>query len=165
MSMTSDFRMVGARFSRIAIDEHAFIESDADGFSMEIGVEAPKLSDQKYADRSVIEVVVGARAVGVNDDGSPVAPGDVFVLQCVGGFVGASPELDGNLDAFKPSAGVFSRALYWMLRERMQSIASVTILRHTDDLPWDLDESFTAVTADKASKPKKKAVKSEKAPQ
>lgn len=165
MSMTSNFRMVGARFSRIAIDEHAFIESEADGFNMEIGVEAPKISDQKFGERSVIEVVVGARAVGVNDDGSPAVTGDVFVLQCVGGFVGASPEFDGNLDEFKSSAGVFSRALYWMLRERMQSIASVTILRQTDDLPWDLDESFTSVTTEKASKPKKRSVKNEKAPQ
>lgn len=164
MSSPADFSMVGARFSRIFIDEQAFIGAAADSFNMEISVQIARVSDHKYAERSVIEMGVRARAVGVNDDGSPAQLDEVFVLECVAGFIGSSPELDGDLDRFNESSQFFGRAIYWMLRERMQSVVSVTLLRQTDDLPWDLDEADARKAASGESKPKKKASRKEKAP-
>ncbi len=165
MSGPNDFMLVGARFSRIIIDEHALFSAETDEFSMEIRVQKAKISDQTFGDRTVIELVVGARAVGVSGDEHPALADDVFVLECVGGFVGSDPAYDGDLKQFDASAPFFRRALYWMLRERMQSIASVTLLRQTDDLPWDLDTAVASLDAGKALSSKKKTTKKEKTPQ
>ncbi|MCV0219786.1 hypothetical protein [Stenotrophomonas sp. Ps181] len=163
MSSPADFSMVGARFSRIFIDEQAFVGAQGTSFNMEISVQAARVSEHKFDDRSVIEMGVQARAVGVDDDGNPAQLDEVFIMECVAGFVGSSPDLDGDLDRFAQSSPFFGRAIYWMLRERMQSVVSVTLLRHANDLPWDLDESVAKKLRGDDSKPKKVARK-KKAP-
>lgn len=154
-----DFMMVGARFSRIQIDETAFFSAAAEGYNMAIGVHAPKVSDQKFGDRSVIEVTVAARVVPEAEDADAKLASEMLLLECVAGFVGDATEYDGDLERFAALSSFYSRAVYWMLRERLQSILSVTLFRHGDDLPWDLDRSTIAGIERLPSKAKKKQSK------
>jgi len=152
-----DFTMVGARFSRIQIDETAFFNAPTDGFSMAIGVHLPKVSDQKFGDRSVIEVTVTARVVPDDQAADVKLANEMLLLECVAGFVGDRTQYDGDLERFAALSPFYCRSVYWMLRERLQSILSVTLFRHGEDLPWDLDKETIEGLERIPSKPSKKA--------
>lgn len=154
-----DFMMVGARFSRIQIDETAFFSTATEGYNMAIGVHAPKVSDHQFGDRSVIEITVAARVVPEDESAGAKLASEVLLLECVAGFVGDHAEYDGDLERFAPLSSFYSRAVYWMLRERLQSILSVTLFRHGEDLPWDLDRETIVGIERLPSKAKKKLKK------
>jgi hypothetical protein len=133
---SSEFNLVGARFSKIVVDERAIYSEEGKDLSIEITRSKPEVSKHKYGERSVIELRVSAVATM-----SP-APGDialdhVFNLECTGGFVSEDSSKDGDLAAFSPFVEQFSRSLYWVLRERLDSVFAITTLRGFG-MPWDL---------------------------
>jgi hypothetical protein len=132
------FLMVGARFSRITVDERK-VSGDESDYELAVTIEGrdPVVSKHTYAGRPVIEQVVSASAIVKGDAEGPDTP-HVFFVECTAGFVGRNESFDGNLAVFKEAEAHFSRALYWLVRERIQSVFSVTMLRAHRKLPWDL---------------------------
>lgn len=153
------FLMVGARFSRITVDERK-VSGTAGKYEIAVSIEGhePTLSSHTYGDRPVIEQVVSASAVVKGDEQSPDAP-HVFYVECTAGFVGVEKASDGNLALFKAAEAQFARALYWLVRERIQSVFSVTMLRAHRQLPWDLLENQIAPSTPSKKSATKKAVK------
>lgn len=156
-----DYILVGARFARMQFDETALLANEIDSLEVSVEVQPPRVSDHKYGDRRVLEIGVSfsARAADSKDVPVPLA------IECVAGFVGRNPEWDGDVARFEPAATLLSRAVYWMLRERLQSLGAVTVLRYAKDLPWDLVEiaapnaPTTVGSAAKVPKRKKAAAK------
>lgn len=132
----SKFRLVGARFSRICVNEHALGGNGDKNFRVTIESRDAVISQHTYSDRKVIEKVVCASAFPKEVDEGPVD--EIFTLECTAGFVGAEESLDGDLQAFKKSDEAYGRAIYWLVRERIESIFSVTMLRSSRNLPWDM---------------------------
>jgi hypothetical protein len=132
------FLMVGARFSRITVDERK-VSGDEGEYELKVSIEGhePEVSKHTYAGRSVIEQVVSASAIVKGEGEGPDAP-YVFFVECTAGFVGIEEKFDGDLAVFKEAETHFARALYWLVRERIQSVFSVTMLRTHRKLPWDL---------------------------
>lgn len=153
------FLMVGARFSRIAVDERKV--GGAEGsYEIAVSIEGrdPTISAHTFGDRPVIEQVVSASAVVKGEEEVPDAS-HVFFIECTAGFVGTEETFDGDLSLFKAAEAQFARALYWLVRERIQSVFSVTMLRTHRQLPWDLLEHQFAQASREKSLIRKKAVK------
>lgn len=138
MDAFESFKMVGARFSRISVDERQVESGTGDeiGFDVNIECRHPALSTHTFRGRPVIELVVAAHA-SVTDE-EPADPGELFYVECTAGFVGVEEKNDGNLELFADAQRAFSRAIFWLVRERIQSVFAVTMLRSHKKLPWDL---------------------------
>lgn len=153
------FVLVGARFSKISIDESAMVD-DAKQYAVTFTGTNPVVSKHDYAGRPVIELVVGLSATHV-DKNDAEHDGVVFGVECTAGFVGAEEALDGNLEEFNKYKEHFGRSIYWMLRERMDSIFAVTMMRTAKTLPWDLPTISQVAVGERSKKrssPKKKRV-------
>lgn len=161
MQAFESFLMVGARFSRLTVDERKISGTEGE-HEIAVSIEGrdPTISSHRYADRPVIEQVVSASAVVKgDDDGADGA--HLFFIECTAGFVGTEEKFDGDLKLFKAAEAQFARALYWLVRERIQSVFSVTMLRAHRQLPWDLLEK--QVPAPSHDKPTVKKVAAKKA--
>lgn len=155
------FELVGARFSKLIVDEASGI-SAGDHLKVEIARSEPELSRQQYGDRPVIEIKVGVVGKPNRDDDTSLTE-RVFHVECVAGFVGSDPKDDANMDAFAASMVFYQRAVYWLLRERLDSVFAVTAMRGVH-LPWDVspDEKKTGSPKFSRTKPKSAASKSSK---
>lgn len=158
------FMLVGARFSRITVDETEFTKGKAN-VELVVSIEGPDaaISKHTYNKRPVIELVVRAHALVKGSSETPDSD-DVFRIECTAGFVAVDPKDDGDLDLFKTAEPQFARAVYWLVRERIQSVFSVTMLRAQTKLPWDTIEGpWKRGTESSAQTPvKKKAVTKKK---
>lgn len=137
VSAFDSFVLVGARFAKISVDESKVLVGDDVKLSVTVECHAPEISPHKYKGRPVIEHVVSAYSV-VDDELSEIETEHVFHVKCVAGFVGVDESHDGDLAFFKKAEATFARAIFWLVRERVQSVFSVTMLRSQDTLPWDL---------------------------
>ncbi|OGT58902.1 MAG: hypothetical protein A3E01_05885 [Gammaproteobacteria bacterium RIFCSPHIGHO2_12_FULL_63_22] len=140
--MTTDllaFRLINARISKLVVDERAggvlVVGKELD---VVISRSLPEVSVHPWGTRPVIELRVSASAT-LSGTGERTMLDKVFHVECTGAFVSAGGKSDGKLDAFQPMVEAFSRSLYWILRERLDSVFAVTALRSAN-LPWDLPE-------------------------
>lgn len=150
------FHLVGIRFNKLIVDEVS--ESLAQKQDLHVQIERSKavVSKHKYGERPVIELKVGLSS-RMPDDAKDAAKEQVFHVECTAGFVGAKESLDGDLDAFAECEEMFARATYWVLRERLDSVFAVTILRSAGAMPWDMVPSGSAESAKKTAPAKKRA--------
>lgn len=127
------FVLVGTRFTRLLVDESSIGAPEEGEFEARINRRIPVVSEHKYNERPVIEVAVSIEIKDTSND-------KVIVhIECTGGFIGASTDLDGNLDAFKECREFFARALFWIVRSRLQTLSASTRI-NTAPLPWDYDK-------------------------
>ena len=136
----TDFILVGARFSKILIDEDCLLDGKSE-YNVTIEGGAPTVSSHKYDERPVIELKVSMSAKSED----AVKLNNVFRVECTAGFVSRDGAHDGDLEMFGASKDFFMRAVYWMLRERVDSIFAVTMLRTAQPIPWDLVTSLPEV--------------------
>lgn len=135
-----DYVMVGARFSKLIVDEGSSLLRGDQHLSVEFLRSKPSLSAQRFGDRPVVELKVSVVATtAANDD---AVLDKIFHVECTAGFVGLNERLDGDLESFAFCVDEFSRYVYWMLRERLDSVFSVTSLKGTH-LPWDMTPQET----------------------
>lgn len=133
---TPAFKLVGVRFSKIVVDERAIAFEGGKDLRVVIMRSKPKVSDHKLAEKSVIEMSVSVVAA-MHEAPLEVALDQVFHLECTAGFIPDDMVHDGNLDAFSGSVDQFARSLYWVVRERLDSVFAITTLRGIQ-MPWDL---------------------------
>lgn len=134
----SRFLLVGARFTRIIVDESR-IAPDNESFAVNVQRIGPELTEHRSQDRKVIEV--GMRLlIQAPDSSAPIVD-----AECRAGFVAASDDLDGDVDAFNECIDFYARATYWILRSRVQTLFATTRLQGAQ-LPWDT-EAFPAAVA------------------
>jgi hypothetical protein len=154
-----DFQLVGARFSKISVDESVI--GDAESYSIKVNSTPPVVSKHKYGERPVIELTIGIAATPSAAKQAD-ALSHVFIVECTAGFVGKDPAADGDLSRFKTCLELFSRSVYWMLRERLDSIFAITTLRSVNAIPWDMMREQDVKQIERhtrATKKKKSAVK------
>lgn len=152
------FLLIGTRFSKLIIDETQLGEVD-DG-ELEASVKRRMIgrSEHMFGERPVIEIVVGVLIKDTSNDQT------IVDVECTGGFVGATPDLDGDIDKFKACREELSRGLYWIVRSRLQTLAATTLV-HVAPLPWDfssseeLDEASDEKSTDAAKKRPGKSAK------
>jgi hypothetical protein len=157
------FILVGARFSRFAVNESAAI-ADSKGLVVTFKRAEPELSDSLYDDRHVIEIKILVEAVSAHDETSEVvadSTNTVIQAEIAAGFVGKDATSDGDLEAFGACQDDYYRFTYWMLRERLTSVLAVTMLRSTF-LPWDLNELAARNEATPKSVRVRKKIRAEK---
>lgn len=135
------FQLVGARFSKILIDENSAEADPAQELTIQIGRSGPAISKHMYGERKVIEIRVHVSGVSgtkarLKKGAVPTAT-DVFTIELTAGFVGSTRDSDGDMEAFREVAEQYYRSAYWMLRERIDSVFAVTVLRGAH-LPWDI---------------------------
>lgn len=128
------FELVGARFSKLIVDEAS--ASPGQELNVEITRSEPEISKQQYGDRPVIEIKVGVVGKPLLEN-DPSLTERAFHVECVAGFVGHDPVDDGNLEGFAASMVFYQRSVYWLLRERLDSVFAVTSMRGIH-LPWDV---------------------------
>ena len=149
------FELVGARFSKLIVDETSAIPGQE--LNVEITRSEPQISKQQYGDRPVIEIKVGVVGKPLLDNDPSLAE-RVFHVECVAGFVGQDPQDDANLDAFSASMVFYQRNVYWLLRERLDSVFAVTSMRGIY-LPWDVSASGFYESPGKGSQTKQRRTK------
>lgn len=134
------FQLAGYRFARLIVDEEP--ENATEGPKVELNVMAsaddPSVSEMKFNGRHVIEL-----GLKVDVEVSPETPlkreissRTLIAVHCIAGFVGTDKKYDGDLEAFAKYAPVFARSVYWLARQRVTSLLSMTKLRNTM-LPMD----------------------------
>lgn len=140
------FQLVGARFTRIVVDESR-IAPDNESFAVSIQRLGPELTEHRSNDRQVIEV--GMRLlIQAPENDAPVVD-----AECRAGFIAATASLDSDLAAFNECIDFYSRATYWILRSRVQTLFATTRLQGAQ-LPWDT-EAFPKVAAAKRRAPRR----------
>lgn len=155
------FQLVGVRFSKLIVDEGATPLLGGQELTVQIMRSVPELSPHRYSDRPVIELKVGVVATA-ESKGAEQTLDKVFHIECTAGFVGSAPDFDGDLDAFKECIEPYARAIYWMLRERLDSVFAVTSMRGTS-LPWDINPREMSPADSKVTVSKKRASAKKKA--
>lgn len=154
--MTEDlnrFALVGARFNKLLIDESALRNSEVE-LTVQVQRKEPVISEHRYGDRLVIEFVVRAKIVVPDNEDA------VVDIECTGGFVPVDEALDGDLESFKQHSDFYGRALYWVLRSRLQTLLATTRFQWTP-LAWDIvDPSVQTENSKEAATKSKKVVKS-----
>lgn len=154
------FVLVGARFSKLSVDERASLPAPGQQYKVTVTRVEPAIAKETYVGRAVIEIRVGLTARHIRDSNpdKPMFPGkakNVLEVEITAGFVGRQEQLDGNLEEFGTSPEGFYRFTYWMLRERLTSVFALTILRGTQ-LPWDvLDLVKVPLAAERAAASKR----------
>jgi len=131
-----DFVLVGARFGKVIFDEQ-----NLNTKRLEIMVRKgePAISQHKYGDRSVIELsmtIIATQHLPATKQLAKV-PKEILEVGITAGFVSKQGDLDGDIAAFSEVKEGYFRYIYWMLRERLTSIFSVTSLR-VMNVPWEL---------------------------
>lgn len=148
-SSSAKFNLIGVRFNKIHVDEATARIDGKSELAVRIVRSAPFVSRHRFGERDVIELRVGIVATHSTKDDSPTP--EVFRVECTGGFVGSAQEDDGKVKEFAGAADELTRALYWVLRGRLDSVFAVTALRSIA-LPWDLE--VTDMPADLAVEPR-----------
>jgi hypothetical protein len=137
MPSTAAFKLIGYRFNRLFIDESAVQKQKAAGSAklvISFEGEDPVIADSKWNDRTVIELGIKL-GLGVPKDKEAM----LFEVKCVAGFVGRRIVDDGNIDKFGDAAQEFARSLYWLSRQRIVSLMTMTRFRSVV-LPWDVPD-------------------------
>jgi hypothetical protein len=138
MPSTAAFKLVGYRFSRLFIDEEAVDKFKKKGASAKLVVsfegDDPEIAQSKWHDRAVIELRIKL-GLGVGKGGEAM----LFEVKCIAGFVGRRIADDGNIEQFRDGAQEFARSLYWLSRQRIVSLMTMTRFRSIV-LPWDVPD-------------------------
>lgn len=146
ISNSNPYVMLGYRFPRLAIDESPIEQSKgADGDSnavlkFEVTPIEPYVATERSNNRAIIEagVLVELR---LGDDSS--ASPHVLLAKCIAGFVGKDQKDDGNVELFLANCGEYARPLYWLARQRLTSLLTMTRMASLK-LPADVDAGVQA---------------------
>jgi hypothetical protein len=138
----SKFALVGYRFARFLVDEAPVNAGSADTqvpLNIEVARSSGEVSNKTYNGRKVIEVEVELKVTpkprDADEAGAQQEP--VIAVTCVAEFVGVSTTNDGNLELFHAESDTYSRSVYWLMRQRVSSLLSMTRLARVR-LPFDL---------------------------
>ena len=133
MAIDSRFRLVGYRFSRLVLDESPVERAKQESVALQISTTAdePTISVLKFGARKVIElsVSVKVRIAEQSKAKRELKSLDIVCARAIAGFVGRDKADDGNLEAFHADTKDYARSVYWLLRQRVQSLTSLTLLR------------------------------------
>lgn len=153
MAEYQKFRTVGYRFARLLVDESPVAAATENEVRLEISVtaETPRVAERDYKSRKVIEVAVKV-IVDVTDQHTipETQSREVVHALCLAGFVGLEEKNDGVLEVFEAETDAVIRSLYWLTRQRIQSLLTATSLRHLT-LPWEPSKTAQSRTADAMS--------------
>jgi hypothetical protein len=130
-----NFEMVGYRFFNLRIDEGKFHDPKGEKGLIEfsIGASDPKVSETQYQNRKVIELAVTVKALQQGG-----ADESFLHAECIAGFLGQDKSHDGDVEHFSQCATYYVRSLYWLIRQRLASLLTMTRFRQLR-LPADLD--------------------------
>jgi hypothetical protein len=153
---TPRFGLAGMRYSRYWYDETVIFEKSKNGVvkgRFDISVSDPAVSVHNYFGRPVVELIASVKQVILpNDEDMTETEAiskdgvDCLEVVCVAGFVAEHIIHDGNMEAFLENLSLYSRSVYWMVRQRVKTLTASTML-NSDDLPWDLIRPETPVKA------------------
>lgn len=131
----SKFMLAGARFNKLIVDESSLGDPDNGELEVRVSRVVEGISSHQLEDRPVIEIMVGIVIVAT-DQSQPLVD-----IKCTAGFVGVDPTYDGNLDEFEQCRDYYARAVYWIIRSRLQTLAATTRLQ-LSGLPWDIHPDY-----------------------
>jgi len=140
--------MLGYRFSRILVDESPVISAQGNKVRLfvQVGFKDPELSDIKTSEgRSIVEITVDVTVGLGGDDEKPVDQlgSEVLAVRCIAGFATNDDSDEDLLNRFAPHTDGYHKSVYWVARQRAQSLLTETRFRKLV-LPWEpteLDDS------------------------
>lgn len=141
----SKFILAGARFNRVIIDEANIGDPGIGELEVKINRGIIGISPHQLDGRPVIEILVQVK-ITATDQAIPIVD-----IECTAGFVGGQPSFDGDLEEFKDCRDYYARAVYWIIRSRLQTLAATTRLQLAG-LPWDIEPDTAANTEMTAKK-------------
>lgn len=137
---TESFELVAYRFSKLLIDERPLDEISDDEVALEFVVNTEKLGvrERLSTGKDIYEVMVQINMFHAKDElrASPLVSATI-----IGGFKDKDEDSNLGLEQFNEVADGYVRPLYWLARQRVSSMLTMTRLRSMP-ISWDLTQSI-----------------------